>query len=608
LAAAGAVRADGEAGGGYLGGDPEKAEGRARQLKTMAGYALGRSETARRLIESGHEARTLGRNFRDGEVEEHAPDALDYLRAGSSMSGFGSSPWLAMRLSPSLREAYDEIGGGGYGAGRPYRDEAFDGDGEPVGMARPAAAPPPARGEGTEGAAETTETTSLTPAEPDDWRTEAATARQIAYLQGMGVEIPEGLTRGAAAGLIRERQREGAAGTDTEGRDAGPGLPPDLARRFHSLEQAIAALTAALGEGEVNEEVASEAGDDNGPIPAWLREDAAAGPDDNRIEGDGLPGDDVQDVRLVSVDPDVDEDGLADVAGGFPGATPPPAVPGPPDPGEGPSASALPPAPQITIAPPDETRHETFRAALAGLAGEDVAARRAAYQTLVAAAGPDNAARLQAAAQEHGAETVEQAAAATADRVAAYRESGMDDAAILAAFQSGEAGAQIRETTETPLSDAQLAAVADAVLLPGRRLSRAELAGVIGEQVAAGARDETAVSRAIGSPVGFGGQTGAVRGVMAGAREMGLTAEELARLAILIRDGLREEVTAGLTARGARPETARAFAADLAALPGAMTVPQTTAVFPDHPDQPGQLDHPEPPTNPAATDGSAETE
>jgi hypothetical protein len=494
------------------------------------------------------------------------------------MSGFGSSPWLAMRLSPSLREAYDEIGGGGYGAGRPYRDEAFDGDGEPVGMARPAAAPPPARGEGTEGAAETTETTSLTPAEPDDWRTEAATARQIAYLQGMGVEIPEGLTRGAAAGLIRERQREGAAGTDTEGRDAGPGLPPDLARRFHSLEQAIVALTAALGEGDVNEEVASEAGDDNGPIPAWLREDAAAGPDDNRIEGDGLPGDDVQDVRLVSVDPDVDEDGLPDAAAGAAVWTP---VAG--EAGSGRAGSEAPerPIPAITIAPPDETRHETFRAALAGLAGEDVAARRAAYQTLVAAAGPDNAARLQAAAQEHDAETVEQAAAATADRVAAYRESGMDDAAILAAFQSGEAGAQIRETTETPLSDAQLAAVADAVLLPGRRLSRAELAGVIGEQVAAGARDETAVSRAIGSPVGFGGQTGAVRGVMAGAREMGLTAEELARLAILIRDGLREEVTAGLTARGARPETARAFAADLAALPGAMTVPQTTAVSPD---------------------------
>ncbi|MGH2536030.1 MAG: hypothetical protein ACRDHL_01400, partial [Candidatus Promineifilaceae bacterium] len=93
LASASALQADGRAGGAYLGADPAKTEGRVRQLKSIAGYALGRSETARHVIEGAHEARTLGRNFRDGEVQPHGPDILDYLRAGSSMSGFGSSPW-----------------------------------------------------------------------------------------------------------------------------------------------------------------------------------------------------------------------------------------------------------------------------------------------------------------------------------------------------------------------------------------------------------------------------------------------------------------------------------------------------------------------------------
>ncbi|HID54510.1 MAG TPA: hypothetical protein EYP41_21030, partial [Anaerolineae bacterium] len=121
LATATALQADGRADGAYLGMDPNKTEGRVRQLKTIAGYALGRSETARSVIEGSHEARTLVRNFRDGEVQPHDPDMLDYLRAGSSMSGFGSSPWLAMRTSPSLRTAFDQIGGSRYSA----RDTVF---------------------------------------------------------------------------------------------------------------------------------------------------------------------------------------------------------------------------------------------------------------------------------------------------------------------------------------------------------------------------------------------------------------------------------------------------------------------------------------------------
>ncbi len=113
LAAAGMLKADAKAGGGYLNTDPEKADGRVRQLETMAGYAVGKSPMARNMIETVHEVRTFGRNFRDGEPQYQEPDLMDYLRVGSSMSSFGSSPWVAMKLSPSLRDAYGQIGGYG---------------------------------------------------------------------------------------------------------------------------------------------------------------------------------------------------------------------------------------------------------------------------------------------------------------------------------------------------------------------------------------------------------------------------------------------------------------------------------------------------------------
>src|SRR5690606_18165865 len=130
LAAAGALQLDGRAGGAYLGTDPAKTAGRVRQLQAISGYTAGKSPTARQVIEGAHEARTLARNFRDGQAQDHPPDTLDYLRAGSSMSSFGSSPWMAMRLSPSLRAAYDQIGGRSHGTR--LRDTTHDSAGEPV--------------------------------------------------------------------------------------------------------------------------------------------------------------------------------------------------------------------------------------------------------------------------------------------------------------------------------------------------------------------------------------------------------------------------------------------------------------------------------------------
>ncbi len=135
------------------------------------------------------------------------------------------------------------------------------------------------------------------------------------------------------------------------------------------------------------------------------------------------------------------------------------------------------------------------------------------------------------------------------------------------------------------MSDEQLTAVADMVLLPQRRLTRGELAVVIGEQVAAGATSDQAVAEAIGTPVSFGGQTGAIRGVMAGAEAMNLSPDDLARLADLINEGLREAVQAELAGRGHRPELVRGFVSDLASLPGAMIVPQTVARRPQQSDE-----------------------
>ncbi|MBE2224681.1 MAG: hypothetical protein IAF02_24285, partial [Anaerolineae bacterium] len=160
------------------------------------------------------------------------------------------------------------------------------------------------------------------------------------------------------------------------------------------------------------------------------------------------------------------------------------------------------------------------------------------------------------------------------------RQQGLSDAEQLAAFQGGEANATLRATLDTPLLDEQLSAVADMILLPQRRLTRPELAVVIGQEAAAGATSEQAVVEALGMPVGFGGQTGNVRGVLAGARTMQLSPADLARLAEMIQDGLRETVQQELVGRGYQTAQVSSFISDMAALPAAMIVPQSTAVDP----------------------------
>ncbi len=474
--AAAALQADGRHNGNLLGADPAKTEGRVAQLQTIAGYTFGRSETARGVIEGAHEVRTLGRNFRNGEVQDHEPDTLDYLRTGSSMSGFGSSPWLAMRLSPSLRAAYDEIGG----------RRVYD--------------------------------TNTHPLIVDD---------------------------------------DGAPLAPAGGQGGGAVLPPQLDAQFASLQAALAGLTAALSSPEALQRWA------RGPETGETAVRRGAGQGRGRRDepaGSSPPAPPVQDVRIVERGVDLDHDGREDKYETS---------------GAQPAGTGI-----VSLQLPDAARAAGMTAALARLEEGASPAAQAAYRSLVTHAGAHNASLIRQAVAAHGAAPVGDAAAATAALVAAYRRQGWGEAQILGAFQRGEAAAELRATLETPLVDAELAAVADLVLLPERRLTRAELAGVIGAQLAAGDTTVAGVQAAIGSPVHFGGQTGTIRGVIAGAQALQLAPEELARLAEQISAGLRVAVQAELLGRGHRPEVVHPLVSSLAALPAAVTVPQTTGTTP----------------------------
>lgn len=499
LTGAGLLRSEQANDGLYTGLDASKADGRIRQLKAIAGYAAGKSETVRHVIEGAHETRTLVRNLRDGEVQHHDPDTLDYLRAGSAMSSFGSSPWMAMRTSPSLRQAFDQIGG----RRGEYRDAAFDGDGEPVIIP----------GEVAPSASTTARRPAGQPGPNPAWRQEPSTARQREYLAFLNIPFPENGTRGQAHDLINQVRPDHRLPTAARRQDRGAG-PVE---------------TTGQGSG-------------NGPIPRWLRDDSPA------------------DVPLNSY------------SGAGTGFTTAPAAPT-----GGPTAVAR----TIRLEPMTAARQQMVQDIVAHLAQPDTPAGQAARQTLVTYTGMANASRLQTAVANHSPAAVQAAVTATVDLVAGYRAQGLDETAVLTAFQDGQAAAALRERLPTPLDDPQLAAVADMVLLPQRHLTRRELAHTIGQVAAEAATDEaasaTAVAEALGTPVSFGGLTGSLRGVLAGARTLALPPEELARLADMIEAGLRQAVLTELAGRGYRPDVVRDFVTDLAALPAALILPQTTA-------------------------------
>ncbi len=210
---------------------------------------------------------------------------------------------------------------------------------------------------------------------------------------------------------------------------------------------------------------------------------------------------------------------------------------------------------------------------------------RDARQALATRVGATNAGILQAAVAEHGPETVQLAAAAVAAAAQVYRDQGMEDAGILTTFQQGEAFTALRQVWDTPLRDDQLVAVADLTLLPQRRLTRTELVTIIGQQAVTDQADDQTVAAAIGLPPAlvsrsFGAQTGAVRGVLANAQAMALSASDLVALVEQLQRGQYAAAQAALIARGGTTDQTSELLSDLAALPGMLTIPQTTASFP----------------------------
>ncbi len=113
-------------------------------------------------------------------------------------------------------------------------------------------------------------------------------------------------------------------------------------------------------------------------------------------------------------------------------------------------------------------------------------------------------------------------------------------------------------------------------MLPRRRLNRVALVDAIAAQATNPRADVDSLAASLGSPVGFGGQTGNVRGVLAGARTLNLNSADLTQLTEQIGQGLRQQALDTLTQRELPLQPARELISDIAALPAAITLPQTT--------------------------------
>ncbi len=86
---------------------------RGQQLQAAAGYVAGRNERIGQFIEGAHEVRTLTRRVRgNGNA---AADGFDYLRVGQMQSADKSNPWLSIGMSHGLQEAYQQLGATGGG-------------------------------------------------------------------------------------------------------------------------------------------------------------------------------------------------------------------------------------------------------------------------------------------------------------------------------------------------------------------------------------------------------------------------------------------------------------------------------------------------------------
>lgn len=810
-------------------------QNRIKQLKTVAGYAAGKSRIMRRGIESAHEVRTFGRNFYDGGLGDRTPTTLDYLRLGSQMSSMNSSPWMAMGLSPSLRQAYDEIGGRGSRYGR-Y--EAYDEDGAnvarelglnddddgpettrpsgggPDGHGPNGSSSPPSHATGSrqgrgkdgeqaegDGNEETrqlgnqirslegaiTDLTRAIVGNPDSLRgregangssltdTEVETGddmddgrkRQPTQQQGLLDELDNDQDTTAKGSTAVEDQPEAVepqrvviAGEDRDGdgeMDAAAGMQPakviaddseeSLDDQPHSETQRVIVTgvdsdgdgetdTISMGDALSSKDEAT-AGDTTADTSEQIRPPAAEpaesdispsdrpspmitepgsqpptvitetddqpqiGVTEPGVDEQGrpihidteflagavagaaassmdIPADQPQRIEIENeegapIRAEIDTDAITNAIAGTVSSTPPgqpldidtitqaiagaleDAAPGIPldtdaiaaavagavddtpsdqvdggnlaveianavaialssTPGgqttvnvtavagegtqtiiAGDNDGGTPAVPQTTFAPsaPPNQGVVVITSGSSGRQVEEVmvnlvgamdnpnrAVVRQAHAGIQEYAGPQAAATIQQAVTQHGTANVQQSINVTAELVDTFAAQGATGDQILSQFQSGGVAEIVRQQANTALTDEQIAAVADAVLMPRRVLSKADLADAIAETLQQGYTSEDALAAQIGTPTNFGGDTGAIRTVMQGAQEMQIGQKEMRRMTEQISQGLKQEVRQQLQQLGHSRLTVDEFVNGLETLPDTLQVPQTAAFRP----------------------------
>ncbi|MCP4423926.1 MAG: hypothetical protein GY803_05505, partial [Chloroflexi bacterium] len=479
---------------GFTGQDLQKTDYRVRQLVSGAAYAGGKVTPVRQVIENAHELRSFGRNLRDGEFQAHEPDSLDFARLGIAQSTFGSSPWLAMKLSPSLRGAADTLGGNNW---TPYYDE----DGALVNPRPPHAPnPPPSSGNGTARLPNQTEPSS----DNDTMRTP-----------------PENAPSGGNNMPRSDRQTPPPPPTFEDGSPYAPN-----ARDIPS-----SSLSAA---DNIPTQPPSAAGDASG----------------------------IQDVRVVSASPDLDQDGVLDRENAASAQD---------------TAVAPAPVDAIQINTPTEAQQTTLMQAIAGLDEPNSAVGQSIQQLLTNVAGPDNANTIAAAVSEHSVSNVQTAANATMQVISQAQTEGQTSEEILNAFQSGDALTAVRETaaaagTPISLSNDQLHALADTTMLPQRQLDMSGLLTAMNETIQAGGGDDRALADHLNAPTHFGPLTGTIRQVMTGMGQMQLSAADAARIAAQIQAGQGAQTRQELLGRGHMPAQVDRFINNVSSLPPTIAV------------------------------------
>jgi hypothetical protein len=513
LTTAALLRADHNQNGALINSDPDRTEGRVRQLQTIAGYGLGRSQTVRRVIENSHEMRTLVRNFRDGESQQHAPDTLDYFRAGTSMSGFGSSPWLAMRLSPSLRTAFDEIGGNPGYSGHPAGI-----GGEIDGVPMPRGIAPSSRALGH---------SPLLSNEP--------LLNQLAGLAQAIQTLNQNLQNGIGQAMTNPVPTVPTANIPATGRSATATTPPQTPSLATTVptptRSTISTTNVSTSPTSLDSNTAtSDPVTSNMPASATHRQQSS------------------------------------EMSASAPPIPPPPSL-----------SLQRPPIPlrpdEIRLEKQTPANQARQQGLIASLADPHSVAGEYAHETIAVYAGNANAQQIQEAVQAHGVEAVQTVATHVANTISEAQAAGQSSEEILTDFQQGG----LQNNLETPLTLTQTSAVADMVMLPKRIVTLPSLLQTMHEQAQQGDISDRTLAQTLGSPTHFGSETGNLRALLTQLNRLQLSNETISALQQQTQRQAWAEMGATLQQQGLQAQEVTQFIQNLTAIPRVLQIPQTTA-------------------------------